>query len=198
MTWAVLSAMLPCLPCSCWPGVNKQKQADSTKFKATTSYELTIKHPSPILAPTTVQQQQPTQEPVSTAPPAQDDPDTTLAAIEASIAQDHEAEDHREAQPTTASSVPNHASAPPSLDLNLPRDALPDFSLASPSRLSYWGPYSFSPPNIPLPATPAQAFEGVGQTPFYRSYLAGEEDVRRIVPYVRSHSRLNDVPRRSL
>lgn len=189
------AAFLSCLPFC-------KAAGDTNNFK-TVSYELTTQQPFRTQPPTTEQlPRQPTEETVSRAPPAEDDPDATLAAIEASIEpkQDHKDEDHKEAEQTTANINPDTATAPPNLELNIVRDPLPDFSLTSRTRLSYWGPSPFSPPDQPLPTIPAPAeyYEDPRHSPFYRSYLLGEETPKRILTCVRSNPRLNDSPRRSL
>lgn len=195
---SVVSAILTCLPCNCVPP-NICKQADTTKLKAV-PYELTTRQPSPTQGPTSVFLQQPTytDEAVPRTPPADLEPDleTTLTFIEASIAdeQEQERELKDEAEQTLAVTIRLRDSAPPNLELILPRNPLPDFSLTSRSRLSYWGPSPFSPPDQPLPAIPAAAHcdELTRHSPIYTSYFAGEDSHRRILRHTGSNPRLNN------
>ncbi|KAJ4387200.1 hypothetical protein N0V93_007789 [Gnomoniopsis smithogilvyi] len=87
------------------------------------------------------------------SPPTEDDPDSTLTAIEASIARnkEDEGEVQIDEEPAKVDTHSKQASALPKLELNIPRDPLPDFSLNSRSRLSYWGPPPNLPPDCALP-----------------------------------------------
>lgn len=158
----MLRAVSAILPCSCLPHF---KQAD--KNIQTVSHELTSSQPSPTQPPTIIKQeeeeenhkqtqkQEPAQEAVPIFPSTDDDPDSTLTAIEASIQPNHEDDNcggqNNEEQARLDRSS-KRASAPPNLELNISYDPLPDFSLNSRSRLSYWGPPPHLPPSHPLPA----------------------------------------------
>lgn len=185
----MLRAVSAVLPCSCLPNY---KQADKTNLQSV-SCELTTRQPSPA-QPQSInkqkeeekdqqqtQTQEPAQEAVPVLPPTEDDPDSTLTAIEASIDPNHE-DDNRDGQNNEEQAkldrFSKRASAPPNLELNLSYDPLPDFSLNSRSRLSYWGPPPHLPPNHPLPAPlvrPRQLRESlIDGDPLYSAYCRGE------------------------
>lgn len=185
----MLRAVKAVLPCSCLPNY---KQADK-KSPQSVSYELTNRQPSPTQYPTInkqkeeeedhrqTQEQEPAQETVPVLPPTEDDSDSTLSAIEASIDPNHE-DDNRDGQnneeQTKLDRFPKRASAPPNLELNLSYDPLPDFSLNSHSRLSYWGPPPHLAPNHPLPAPLIRLRQLRGshiyENPLYSAYFRGE------------------------
>lgn len=157
----MLRAVSAILPCSCLP---QSKQADKQNIQTVPS-KLASRQPSPTQHLTIIKQeeqgkkqtqkQEPAQETVPILPPNEDDPDSTLTAIEASIEPNHENDDrerqnHEKQDKLDKSS--KRASAPPNLELNISYDPLPDFSLNSRSRLSYWGPPPHLPPSHPLPA----------------------------------------------
>lgn len=159
----MLRAVSAILPCSCLPHF---KQADKQNIH-TISYELTSRQPSFSCPPTINKQEEeeqdkkqtqikePAQEAISILPPTEDDPDSTLTAIEASIEPNHEDDDcdgQNNEEQAKLDRISERASAPPNLELNISYDPLPDFSLNSRSRLSYWGPPPHLPPSHPLPA----------------------------------------------
>lgn len=212
----MLRAISAILPCSCLP---RSKQADKNDHLQTVFHELTSKQPSPTRPPATghhqeeeqdreQQDQEPVQEAVLLSPLTEDDPDLTITAIEASIEpssdsdsdSDSKDEDEGDGQNDKASTNPNtdskRASAPPNLELNIPCDPLPDFSLNSRSRLSYWGP----PPDHPLPNPPIRLHhsrERTNQSPYYSAYFRGEETLPRILMSMRSNPRLATVIRQT-
>lgn len=159
----MLRAVSAILPCSCLPHF---KQADKQNIQ-TASYKLTSSQPSPTQPPTIIKQEEEeldknqtqtkelAQEVAPIHPPTEDDPDSTLTAIEASIEPKYEDDvryvQNNEEQAQLHKSS-KRASAPPNLELNIDYDPLPDFSLNSRSRLSYWGPPPHLPPSHPLPA----------------------------------------------
>lgn len=191
MIRAIGSIITTC-SCSCFPCVNQQQ--DKADIIKAVSFELTTKLPFPTQKPTTLYQQQPANEDsVALASPAQVDPDTTLTAIEASVAQDED--QHQDGQHKTNRVV----SAPPTLQLRIQKTPLPDFSLTEQSRLSYWGPSPFSPPNQPLPSIPAQARlprQGPGRSrSLSLSDNTNREHTTPILKYMRTSLQPNDTAR---
>lgn len=96
---------------------------------------------------------------VETVPRSSNGSESSLTAIEASVEPKNEDGDEQTKDDTQL------LSAPPNLDsVQIPKDRLPDFSLTSRTRISYYGPPPFPPPLRPLPALPShQRAYAIGQ-----------------------------------
>lgn len=213
------------LPCNCVP---PSKQADKhSNIHQTACNGLTSEQPSPTRPPSITDQQEkykqeqgqdqdldqdqdqdqePAPETGLLPPPSEDDPDSTLTltAIEASIAPNNEdlCQDQIENKKhTKVDADSKRASAPPNVELNIACDPLPDFSLDSRARLSYWGPPPYLPPDLPLPDSPIRCCQPrkphTNQSPFYGAYFRGEETLPRVLLSMRSNPRLATVLRRA-
>lgn len=210
----MLKAISVILPCNCLPDF---KQADKNIHPV--SYELTSEQPLPTQPPSTDQpadeeeeqakdqkhgqEQEPGQKAVLLSPATEDDPDSTLTAIEASIKPniEDEGEDQLDEEATKFDINSKRSSALPNLELNIPCDPLPDFSLNSRSRLSYWGPSPHLPPDQALPETPVRLHQPLeprtSQSLYYDAYFRGEETLPRILLSMRSNPRLATFLRRA-
>lgn len=92
---------------------------------------------------------------VATVPRSSNGSESSLTAIEASV----EPTNENESEHTKDVDDAHRRSAPPNLDgVQIPKDRLPDFSLTSQTRISYYGPPPFPPPLRPLPALPSHQY----------------------------------------